>query len=159
MSLLAFPVMRSDQTRWKDNEDAVLGRRHGSSALFLKLKLGHFILEQKSIFLIYFIYSMTGTGEYTLRRDFESEERFQEMADLFTPSITGTEGYTLCHDFESGERFQEMADLFTPSITEPDLRYHKEFVFSSDSYGMDQIQFLKKRRQHLRSWGSASPLL
>ena len=32
-------------------------------------------------------------------------------------------GYTLHHDFESEERFQEMADLFTLSITEPDLVY------------------------------------
>ncbi|KAL5551073.1 hypothetical protein UlMin_001249 [Ulmus minor] len=29
-------------------------------------------------------------------------------------------GYALHHDFESEERFQEMADLFTLSITEPD---------------------------------------
>ncbi|KAI5653095.1 hypothetical protein M9H77_30282 [Catharanthus roseus] len=30
-------------------------------------------------------------------------------------------GYTLHHDFESEDRFQEMTDLFTLSITEPDL--------------------------------------
>nr|YP_009241790.1 hypothetical chloroplast RF21 [Tofieldia thibetica]YP_009241807.1 hypothetical chloroplast RF21 [Tofieldia thibetica]AMQ13365.1 hypothetical chloroplast RF21 [Tofieldia thibetica]AMQ13382.1 hypothetical chloroplast RF21 [Tofieldia thibetica] len=47
-------------------------------------------------------------------------------------------GYTLRHDFESEERFQEMADLFTLSITEPDLVYHKGFAFSIDSYGLDQ---------------------
>ena len=42
----------------------------------------------------------------------------------------------------SEERFQEMADLFTLSITEPDLVYHKGFAFSIDSYGLDQKQFL-----------------
>nr|YP_010489222.1 hypothetical chloroplast RF21 [Incarvillea lutea]YP_010489238.1 hypothetical chloroplast RF21 [Incarvillea lutea]UWK23406.1 hypothetical chloroplast RF21 [Incarvillea lutea]UWK23407.1 hypothetical chloroplast RF21 [Incarvillea lutea] len=49
-------------------------------------------------------------------------------------------GYTFHHDFESEERFQEMADLFTLSITEPDLVYHKGFAFSIDSYGLDQKQ-------------------
>ena len=53
-------------------------------------------------------------------------------------------GYTLRHDFESEERFQEMADLFTLSITEPDLVYHTGFAFSIDSYGLDQRQFLKE---------------
>nr|YP_010581446.1 hypothetical protein RF2 [Triphyophyllum peltatum]YP_010581463.1 hypothetical protein RF2 [Triphyophyllum peltatum]UZT27851.1 hypothetical protein RF2 [Triphyophyllum peltatum]UZT27868.1 hypothetical protein RF2 [Triphyophyllum peltatum] len=53
-------------------------------------------------------------------------------------------GYTLHHDFESEERFQEMADLFTLSITEPDLVYHKGFVFSIDSYRLDQKQFLNE---------------
>nr|UDZ61538.1 hypothetical protein RF2 [Hydrocleys nymphoides]UDZ61539.1 hypothetical protein RF2 [Hydrocleys nymphoides] len=50
--------------------------------------------------------------------------------------------YTLRHDFESEERFQEMADLFTLSITEPDLVYHRGFAFSIDSYGLDQKKFL-----------------
>ncbi|CAN6931089.1 unnamed protein product [Brassica oleracea] len=54
-------------------------------------------------------------------------------------------GYTLRHDFESEERFHEMADLFTLSITEPDLVYHKGFAFSIDSYGLDQRQFLKEK--------------
>ncbi|KAK8327695.1 hypothetical protein V6Z12_A11G200200 [Gossypium hirsutum] len=53
-------------------------------------------------------------------------------------------GYTLHHDFESEERFQEMADLFTLSITEPDLVYYKGFTFSIDSYGLDQKQFLNE---------------
>nr|YP_009440717.1 hypothetical chloroplast RF21 [Aristolochia contorta]YP_009440734.1 hypothetical chloroplast RF21 [Aristolochia contorta]ATI10676.1 hypothetical chloroplast RF21 [Aristolochia contorta]ATI10693.1 hypothetical chloroplast RF21 [Aristolochia contorta]UAU41069.1 Ycf2 [Aristolochia contorta]UAU41086.1 Ycf2 [Aristolochia contorta] len=53
-------------------------------------------------------------------------------------------GYTLHHDFESEERFQEMADLFTLSITEPDLVYHKGFAFSIDSYGLDQKKFLNE---------------
>nr|YP_010392096.1 hypothetical protein RF2 [Cyananthus lobatus]YP_010392119.1 hypothetical protein RF2 [Cyananthus lobatus]UPX07705.1 hypothetical protein RF2 [Cyananthus lobatus]UPX07728.1 hypothetical protein RF2 [Cyananthus lobatus] len=47
---------------------------------------------------------------------------------------------------ESEERFQEMADLFTLSITEPDLVYHKGFSFSIDSYGLDQKQFLNEAR-------------
>ena len=53
-------------------------------------------------------------------------------------------GYTLHHDFESEERFQEMADLFTLSITAPDLVYYKGFAFSIDSYGLDQKQFLNE---------------
>nr|YP_010320896.1 hypothetical protein RF2 [Parnassia longipetala]YP_010320917.1 hypothetical protein RF2 [Parnassia longipetala]UJP70726.1 hypothetical protein RF2 [Parnassia longipetala]UJP70747.1 hypothetical protein RF2 [Parnassia longipetala] len=53
-------------------------------------------------------------------------------------------GYALHRDFESEERFQEMADLFTLSITEPDLVYHKGFAFSIDSYGLDQKQFLNE---------------
>nr|YP_009546779.1 hypothetical chloroplast RF 21 [Anigozanthos flavidus]AYP35519.1 hypothetical chloroplast RF 21 [Anigozanthos flavidus] len=53
-------------------------------------------------------------------------------------------GYTLHHDFESEERFQEMADLFTLSITEPDLVYHRGFAFSIDSYGLDQKEFLNE---------------
>uniref|UniRef100_A0A251TQN9 Ycf2 N-terminal domain-containing protein n=1 Tax=Helianthus annuus TaxID=4232 RepID=A0A251TQN9_HELAN len=63
----------------------------------------------------------------------------KEMVNLFK-IITG--GYTLHHDFESEDRFQEMADLFTLSITEPDLVYHKRFAFSIDSYGLDPKQFL-----------------
>nr|YP_009729860.1 Ycf2 [Caldesia grandis] len=46
--------------------------------------------------------------------------------------------YTLRHDFESEERFQEMADRFILSITEPDLVYHRGFAFSIDSYGRDE---------------------
>jgi hypothetical protein len=53
-------------------------------------------------------------------------------------------GYTLHHDFESKERFQEMADRFTLSITEPDLAYHKGFTFSIDSCRLDQKQFLNE---------------
>nr|YP_009868646.1 hypothetical chloroplast RF21 [Syringa wolfii]YP_009868666.1 hypothetical chloroplast RF21 [Syringa wolfii]QKG63851.1 hypothetical chloroplast RF21 [Syringa wolfii]QKG63872.1 hypothetical chloroplast RF21 [Syringa wolfii] len=53
-------------------------------------------------------------------------------------------GYTLHHDFESEERFQEMANLFTLSITEPDLVYHKGFAFSFHSYGLDENQFLNE---------------
>ncbi|PHT45327.1 Protein Ycf2 [Capsicum baccatum] len=55
-------------------------------------------------------------------------------------------GYTLHYDFESEERFQEMADLFTLSIIELDLVYHKGFAFSIDSCGLDQKQFLNEAR-------------
>nr|YP_010389642.1 hypothetical chloroplast RF21 [Chesneya acaulis]UPT34344.1 hypothetical chloroplast RF21 [Chesneya acaulis] len=41
-------------------------------------------------------------------------------------------GYLLDHNFESKERFSEMADLFNLSITEPDLVYHKGFSFGLD---------------------------
>nr|USG57653.1 hypothetical protein RF2 [Primula ranunculoides]USG57672.1 hypothetical protein RF2 [Primula ranunculoides] len=53
-------------------------------------------------------------------------------------------GYTFHHDFESEERFQEMADRFTLSITEPDLVYHKGFAFSIDSCGLNQKKFLNE---------------
>nr|USG53786.1 hypothetical protein RF2 [Nanocnide lobata]USG53803.1 hypothetical protein RF2 [Nanocnide lobata] len=53
-------------------------------------------------------------------------------------------GYTLHHDSESEEGFQERADLFTLSITEPDLVYHKGFALSIDSYRLDQKQFLNE---------------
>nr|YP_010127171.1 Ycf2 [Alhagi sparsifolia]QPO07237.1 Ycf2 [Alhagi sparsifolia] len=53
-------------------------------------------------------------------------------------------GYMFAHDFESEERFQEIADLFNLSITEPDLVYHKGFSFSIDSFGLDQKQFLNE---------------
>ncbi|KAK6773913.1 hypothetical protein RDI58_029152 [Solanum bulbocastanum] len=39
-----------------------------------------------------------------------------------------------------------MTDLFTLSITDPHLVYHKGFVFSIDSYGLDQKQFLNEAR-------------
>ncbi|KAK9982406.1 hypothetical protein SO802_035686 [Lithocarpus litseifolius] len=64
--------------------------------------------------------------------------------DLFRDRNRG--GYTLHHDFESEERFQEMADIFTLSITEPDLSYHKGFTFSIDSCRLDQKQFLNERK-------------
>ncbi|KVH87547.1 Uncharacterized protein family Ycf2 [Cynara cardunculus var. scolymus] len=55
----------------------------------------------KNPFLIYFIYSMTGTEE------------------------------------DTQERFQEMVDVFTLPITASDLVYHKRIAFSIDSYGLD----------------------
>ncbi|GLT55087.1 hypothetical protein SLA2020_282360 [Shorea laevis] len=69
---------------------------------------------------------------------------FFDLFHLFHDQNRG--GYTLHHDFESEERFQEMADLFTLSLTEPDLVYHKGFAFSIDSYGLDQKQFLNEAR-------------
>nr|YP_009891723.1 Ycf2 [Asta schaffneri]YP_009891743.1 Ycf2 [Asta schaffneri]QKK38096.1 Ycf2 [Asta schaffneri]QKK38116.1 Ycf2 [Asta schaffneri] len=73
---------------------------------------------------------------------FLNKNPFFDLFHLFHERKRG--GYTLRHDFESEERFQEMADLFTLSITEPDLVYHKGFAFSIDSYGLDQRQFLKE---------------
>nr|USZ79669.1 hypothetical chloroplast RF21 [Nyctocalos pinnatum]USZ79689.1 hypothetical chloroplast RF21 [Nyctocalos pinnatum] len=69
---------------------------------------------------------------------FLNKNPFFDLFHLFHDRNRG--GYTLHHDFESEERFQEMADLFTLSITEPDLVYHKGFAFSIDSYGLDQKQ-------------------
>nr|YP_009890609.1 Ycf2 [Asperuginoides axillaris]YP_009890629.1 Ycf2 [Asperuginoides axillaris]QKK36982.1 Ycf2 [Asperuginoides axillaris]QKK37002.1 Ycf2 [Asperuginoides axillaris]UKP88779.1 Ycf2 [Asperuginoides axillaris]UKP88780.1 Ycf2 [Asperuginoides axillaris] len=73
---------------------------------------------------------------------FLNKNPFFDLFHLFHERKRG--GYTLRHDFESEEIFQEMADLFTLSITEPDLVYHKGFAFSIDSYGLDQRQFLKE---------------
>nr|YP_009767955.1 Ycf2 [Pterogyne nitens]YP_009767972.1 Ycf2 [Pterogyne nitens]QIS98573.1 Ycf2 [Pterogyne nitens]QIS98590.1 Ycf2 [Pterogyne nitens] len=73
---------------------------------------------------------------------FLNKNPFLDFFHLFHDRNRG--GYTLHHDFESEERFQEMADLFTLSITEPDLVYHKGFAFSIDSSGLDQKQFLNE---------------
>ena len=73
---------------------------------------------------------------------FLNKNPFFDLVHLFHDRNRG--GYTLHHDFESEERFQEMADLFTLSITEPDLVYHKGFTFFIDSYGLDQKQFLNE---------------
>ncbi|KDP30738.1 hypothetical protein JCGZ_15167 [Jatropha curcas] len=73
---------------------------------------------------------------------FLNKNPFFDLFHLFHDRNGG--GYTLHHDFESEERFQEMADLFTLSITEPDLVYHKGFTFFIDSYGLDQKQFLNE---------------
>nr|QXI86363.1 hypothetical protein RF2 [Gentiana producta]QXI86372.1 hypothetical protein RF2 [Gentiana producta] len=65
---------------------------------------------------------------------FLNKNPFFSLFHLFHDRNRG--GYTLHHDFESEERFQEMADLFTLSITEPDPPvYPKVFAFSIDSYG------------------------
>ncbi|CAH1435249.1 unnamed protein product [Lactuca virosa] len=71
---------------------------------------------------------------------FLNKNPFFDLFHLFHDRNRG--GYTLHHDFESEERFQELADLFTLSITEPDLVYHKRFSFSIDSYELDPKQFL-----------------
>nr|WGM78802.1 hypothetical protein RF2 [Chamaedorea sp. N_18123]WGM78819.1 hypothetical protein RF2 [Chamaedorea sp. N_18123] len=73
---------------------------------------------------------------------FLKKNPFFDLFHLFHDRNKG--GYTLHHDFESEERFQEMADLFTLSITEPDLVYHRGFAFSIDSYGLDQKKFLNE---------------
>nr|YP_010484026.1 Ycf2 protein [Piper retrofractum]YP_010484043.1 Ycf2 protein [Piper retrofractum]UVV36136.1 Ycf2 protein [Piper retrofractum]UVV36153.1 Ycf2 protein [Piper retrofractum] len=73
---------------------------------------------------------------------FLNKNPFLDLFHLFHDRNKG--GYTLHHDFESEERFQEMADLFTLSITEADLVYHKGFTFSIDSYGLDQKKFLNE---------------
>nr|ATL59840.1 Ycf2 [Retiniphyllum pilosum] len=73
---------------------------------------------------------------------FLNKNPFFDLFHLF--HARNRRGYTLHHDFELEERFQEMADLFTLSITEPDLVYHKGFAFSIDSYGLDQKQFLNE---------------
>nr|AEX93965.1 hypothetical chloroplast RF21 [Asphodeline damascena] len=70
---------------------------------------------------------------------FLNKNPFLDLFHLFHDRNKGG-GYTLHHDFESEERFQEMADLFILSITEPDLVYHRGFAFSIDSYGLDQKQ-------------------
>nr|ATL76608.1 hypothetical protein [Chenopodium album] len=73
---------------------------------------------------------------------FLNKNSFFYLFHLFHDRNRG--GYTLHHNFESEEKFQEMADLFTLSITEPDLVYHKGFAFSIDSCGLDQKQFLNE---------------
>nr|YP_010461080.1 Ycf2 [Stemona sessilifolia]YP_010461097.1 Ycf2 [Stemona sessilifolia]QTK22243.1 Ycf2 [Stemona sessilifolia]QTK22248.1 Ycf2 [Stemona sessilifolia]UUF68233.1 Ycf2 [Stemona sessilifolia]UUF68250.1 Ycf2 [Stemona sessilifolia]WVK97261.1 Ycf2 [Stemona sessilifolia] len=73
---------------------------------------------------------------------FFNKNLFFDLFHLFHDRNKG--GYTLHHDFESEEIFQEMADLFTLSITEPDLVYHRGFAFSIDSYGLDQKKFLNE---------------
>nr|YP_010168946.1 Ycf2 [Allium nigrum]YP_010168963.1 Ycf2 [Allium nigrum]QRZ02475.1 Ycf2 [Allium nigrum]QRZ02492.1 Ycf2 [Allium nigrum] len=72
---------------------------------------------------------------------FLKKNPFLDLFHLFHNRNKG--GYTLHHDFESEERFQEMADLFTLSITEPDLVYHRGFAFSIDSYGLDQKKWVR----------------
>nr|YP_009527357.1 hypothetical chloroplast RF2 [Ranzania japonica]YP_009527372.1 hypothetical chloroplast RF2 [Ranzania japonica]AYA72731.1 hypothetical chloroplast RF2 [Ranzania japonica]AYA72746.1 hypothetical chloroplast RF2 [Ranzania japonica]QBZ77936.1 Ycf2 [Ranzania japonica]QBZ77955.1 Ycf2 [Ranzania japonica] len=73
---------------------------------------------------------------------FLNQNPFFDLFHLFHDRNRG--GYTLHPDFESEERFQEMADLLTLSITEPDLVYHKGFALSIDSYGLDQKKFLNE---------------
>ncbi|PHT54993.1 Protein Ycf2 [Capsicum baccatum] len=75
---------------------------------------------------------------------FLNKNPFFDLFHLFHDRNRG--GYTLHYDFESEERFQEMADLFTLSITEPNLVYHKGFAFFIDSCGLDQKQFLNEAR-------------
>nr|YP_010349193.1 hypothetical protein Ycf2 [Iris x hollandica]UNV38079.1 hypothetical protein Ycf2 [Iris x hollandica] len=76
------------------------------------------------------------------RISFLNKNPFFDFFHLFHDRNRG--GYTLHHDFESEERFQEMADPFILSITEPDLVYHRGFLFSLDSYGLDPKTFLNE---------------
>nr|UZC30912.1 hypothetical protein RF2 [Medicago rugosa] len=69
---------------------------------------------------------------------FLNKNRLFGLFDLFHDRNRA--GYLLHHDFESEDRFQEMANLFNLSITKPDLVYHKGFSFSIDSSGLDQKQ-------------------
>ncbi|KAL0925523.1 hypothetical protein M5K25_003866 [Dendrobium thyrsiflorum] len=83
---------------------------------------------------------------------FLNKNPFFDFFHLFHDRNKG--GYALHHDFfESEERFQEMADLFTLSITEPNLLYHRGFAFSIDSYGLVQKRLLNEvfnsRDEHL----------
>nr|QXV93841.1 Ycf2 [Epimedium diphyllum]QXV93858.1 Ycf2 [Epimedium diphyllum]QXV95083.1 Ycf2 [Epimedium trifoliolatobinatum]QXV95100.1 Ycf2 [Epimedium trifoliolatobinatum] len=73
---------------------------------------------------------------------FLNQNPFFDLFHLFHDRKRG--GYVGRHDFESEERFQGVADLFTLSITEPDLVYHKGFAFSIDSCGLDQKKFLNE---------------
>nr|YP_009299626.1 hypothetical chloroplast RF21 [Pelargonium myrrhifolium]YP_009299670.1 hypothetical chloroplast RF21 [Pelargonium myrrhifolium]AJB99539.1 hypothetical chloroplast RF21 [Pelargonium myrrhifolium]AJB99585.1 hypothetical chloroplast RF21 [Pelargonium myrrhifolium] len=73
---------------------------------------------------------------------FFKKNPFFYLLNLFHDRSRG--GYTLDRDFESEERFEERAALFTLSITEPDQVYHKGFSFSISSYGLDQKQSLSE---------------
>ncbi|KAK7295980.1 hypothetical protein VNO77_51011 [Canavalia gladiata] len=73
---------------------------------------------------------------------FLNKNPFFGLFHLFHDRSRG--GYTLHHDFELEEIFQEMADLFTLSITEPDLVYYKEFTFSIYPSRLEQKQFLNE---------------
>nr|YP_009269933.1 hypothetical chloroplast RF21 [Neottia acuminata]ANT72840.1 hypothetical chloroplast RF21 [Neottia acuminata] len=74
---------------------------------------------------------------------FLNKNLFFDFFHLFHDRKKG--GYALRHNFfKSEERFPEMADLFTLSITEPDLVYHKGFAFSIDSYRLDQKKSLNE---------------
>lgn len=88
---------------------------------------------------------------------FLNKNPFFDLFHLFHDRNRG--GYTLHHDFESEDRFQEMADLFTLSITEPDLVYHKRFAFSIDSYGLDPKQFLNGVFNSRYEWKTTSLLV
>ena len=88
---------------------------------------------------------------------FLNKNPFFDLFHLFHARNRG--GYTLHHDFELEERFQEMADLFTLSITEPDLVYHKRFAFSIDSYGLDPKQFLNGVFNSRYEWKTTSLLV
>ncbi|PIN06146.1 hypothetical protein CDL12_21307 [Handroanthus impetiginosus] len=80
---------------------------------------------------------------------FLNKNPFFDLFHLFHDWNKG--GYTLHCDFELEERFQEMTDLFTLLITEPDMVYHKGFAFFIDSYKLDQQQFLNEARDESKN--------
>ena len=73
---------------------------------------------------------------------FLNKNSYWDLFHLFHNRNSGR--YTIHYDFESEEIFQEMTDLFTLSIVQPDLVYYKEFAFSIDSFGLVQKYFLNE---------------
>nr|YP_009141305.1 hypothetical chloroplast RF21 [Lathyrus inconspicuus]AIL55831.1 hypothetical chloroplast RF21 [Lathyrus inconspicuus] len=64
------------------------------------------------------------------------------LFDLFHDRNRG--GYLLQRDFQSEERFQEMANIFNLSITKPDLVYRNGFSFSIDFCKIDDKEFVNE---------------
>nr|YP_009138898.1 hypothetical chloroplast RF21 [Lathyrus venosus]AIK21340.1 hypothetical chloroplast RF21 [Lathyrus venosus] len=64
------------------------------------------------------------------------------LFDLFHDQNRG--GYLLQRDFQSEERFQEMANIFNLSITKPDLVYRNGFSFSIDFSKIDDKPFVNE---------------
>ena len=64
------------------------------------------------------------------------------LFDLFHDQNRG--GYLLQRDFQSEERFQEMANIFNLSITKPDLVYRNGFSFSIDFSKIDDKPFVSE---------------
>nr|GEU56484.1 reverse transcriptase domain-containing protein [Tanacetum cinerariifolium] len=79
-------------------------------------------------------------GSNPTKRSTRYQKLMKKQQDLSFPRG----GYALHDNFESEEKFQEMAYLFTLSVTEPDLVYDKRFTFSIDSYGLDPKRFLNE---------------
>ncbi|PHU30263.1 hypothetical protein BC332_02356 [Capsicum chinense] len=79
---------------------------------------------------------------------FLNKNPFFDLFHLFHDRNRG--GYTLHYDFKSEERFQEMVDLFTLSITEPDLVYHKRSMnWDPDAYRYKWSNGSKNFQEHL----------
>nr|YP_009988060.1 hypothetical protein RF2 [Medicago edgeworthii]QNM38298.1 hypothetical protein RF2 [Medicago edgeworthii] len=83
---------------------------------------------------------------FGLFHDFESEERFEEMANLFNLSITKPDlVYHKGNLFNLSITKRDLgfsANLLNLSITKSDLVYDNGFYFSIDSSGFDQKQFV-----------------
>nr|YP_009825236.1 Ycf2 [Menispermum canadense]QBZ73921.1 Ycf2 [Menispermum canadense] len=69
---------------------------------------------------------------------FLNQNPFLDLFHLFHDRNRG--GYTLRHDFESEERFQEMADLLTLSITEPNRFFLMNRSDRNFEYGIQRDQ-------------------